>query len=332
MRGIEFYNLDKDKIVDEIRSLEPIKLAFHSDADGLASACLIASVFKVREDSDYPFSPEIFGDYMDSNLAVDLGSPIDHYDGIVIDHHPDHPDNPDYKLVLGNVPTGVVIFELFKDLIPDDKIWLVCLSACGDGQPEVIPEEVWIRSPYLWEMQGKIYRDQYRRVRTYPYPIFSKISSPINSMCRMGDVMGAYKLLRSAKSVRDVINNPVAIRAVKKIDEEVKRIFSTSDPPIIEQVKHVAIVQIESEYSIAGRIATELYNSEPYLTFVVINTKHREVSVRGILTKYITDRLSEKGYIAGGHAGYGGVSLLDEDHQPLEVFLNHLREIARTPF
>jgi len=330
MRDIRFYNLTRESLIEEIRSKEPLRLAFHGDADGLASACIIASIFKVREDSDYPYSPEIFGDYVDSDLAVDLGSPLKAYDGIIIDHHPDHPDYPDYKLVLGMEPTGVILYKLFGDLIPDDKVWLVCLSACGDGQPEVIPNEVWLRSPFLWEMQGKIYRDQYRRIKTYPYPLFSIMSGPINSMCRMGDVMGAYKLLRSAKSVREIINNPVAKRASEKLSEEIKRIFNSN--PIIEQVKHVSIVVIESDYSVSGRVATELANSEPYMTFVVVNKKTRSVSVRGILTKYITDALSEKGYIAGGHAGFGGVSLLSEDEQPLETFIKDLREIARTPF
>jgi len=330
MREIKFYNIDRNRLVEEIRSMEPLRLAFHGDADGLASACIIASIFKVREDSNYPYSPEIFGDYIDSDLAVDLGSPLGAYDGIIIDHHPDHPENPEYRLVLGIEPTGVILYKLFKDLIPDNKIWLVCLSACGDGQPEVIPSDVWMRSPFLWEMQGKIYRDQYRKIRTYPYPLFSIISGPINSMCRMGDVMGAYKLLRSAKSVREIINNPVAKRASEKLSGEIKRIFSSN--PIIEQIKHISIVVIESDYSISGRVATELSNSESYMTFVVINKKTRSISIRGILTKYITDRLSEKGYIAGGHAGFGGVSLLSEEDQPLETFMNDLREIARTPF
>lgn len=331
MDGIKLYNIED--IVKELKEREPLKAAFHSDADGLASVCLLGSVFKLEESDQYPYSPEIFGDYSGSDVALDLGAPVaGEYEGIVIDHHPAHEEPVKYKLAYGHVPTGVMLFHLFKDMIPDDKVWLVCLSAVGDGQPEVIPPEVWLRSPYLWELQGNIYRDQYRNVRMYPYPLFSKLSSPINAMCRMGDVMGAYKILREAKSVRDIINNPVAGRARKKIDEEIKRVFSSSNPLQIEQIKHVAIVQFESDYYIAGRIATELSSSEPYITFVVVNTKRREVSIRGILTTYITERLKVRGYLAGGHAGYGGVSLLSEEEQPLGMFLNSIREIARTPF
>jgi len=332
MIEIQFYNIkNKDELVDTLKNMEPLKVAFHQDSDGLGAACLLASIFKVEEDDKFPYSPALFGFYQEANVALDLGPPVfEGFSGIAIDHHPSHVPNPNYKLVLGNIPTGVMIYELFKDMIPVDKQWLAVLSATGDGQPEIVPPEIWENNPDLWDTQGNVYRDQYRNIKTYPYPMFSKLSGPINSMTRMGDAMGAYNILRKAKNIRDVINNPMALRASKKMDEDVKKIYSSDNPPVVENVGHFGIVKINSSYHIAGRIATELSIAERYITFIVINQQSGEISVRGLLTKYLTDKLAAKGYLAGGHASFGGISLLPD--QEIETLVSDIRKIAKTAF
>jgi len=323
---IKLYNIkDKEELISSLKEMEPLQVAYHGDADGISAVCLLSSIFNVEESRDYPYSPLIFGDYSNGNIALDLGAPINRFDGIIIDHH-EH-TKIDYKLVLGNVPTGLMIYTLFKDKISDNKKWLAVLSCVGDGQPELIPDEVWEQIPELWHGMGNIYKSKYREIKSYPYPLFAKIATPLNALCRIGDLQSAYSIASKATNLRDIITNPLANKAQLEIQKEMSRIYSGADTPLmIETVGHFGIVQFSSKYSLASFVATELISSDKYRTFIVINKELREISVRGILSKYITNRLKEHGYLAGGHPGYCGVSLLPD--QSIEEFINVLRHLA----
>jgi len=325
---IEVYGGTLEDLKNRIEESQPLQMAFHSDSDGVASACLLASIFEVEESKDFPYSPSIFGAYREGNIAVDLGSPLfpSQWKGVIIDHH-DHP-NPSYPLIWGRIPTGGIIYEIFKDRIPEDKLWLVVLSLAGDGQPELIPDEIWDALPELWFEQGRVYKDKYRNVKAYPYPFFSKISPLVNSLCRTGNVMGAYKLVRSARGIRDIIFNSTALRAQRELSDEESRIYAGNDPERtlqVEKIGHFSLVLIRSKYHIAGRIAAGLQKGDHYSTYIVVNMINKEVSIRGLLAKYVANRLAQEGYLCGGHAGFTACSILPT--QNMEVFVSKVREV-----
>jgi single-stranded DNA-specific DHH superfamily exonuclease len=316
-------------IIALMEDKQPLEIAFHSDADGVASVCLLRSVFKTREDDSFPYSPSIFGGYKEGNVAVDLGSPL-HKDwkGICIDHH-DHPD-PWYPLVWSYIPTTLIVYYMLRDRIPKEKLFYVVLGCVGDGQPELIPDEVWDTMwDDLWERKGNVYTDRYsRNPKPYAYPLFSLISSPINALCRTGNVMNAYKLVRDARNIRDIVYSPVANLERDVIAQEESKIFSSRDPPVMEIIGNVVgILKIKSKYGITSRIASVLSRSSSYLTIVVINVLDNSISIRGILAKYLANKLQALGYHCGGHAGYAGGILLDG--QKPEDLVEAIRKILR---
>ena len=205
----------------------------------------------------------------------------------------------------------MLIYELFKDKIPDDRKWLCVLSAVGDGQPEIIPDEIWDMYPELWHMSGKIYKNRYGGLKAYPYPLYAKVSSPINSLCRIGTPAKALDVVLKSNNVRDIINNPTAQLAQKEVSIEENRVLTDSNNPVtVETIGNFNIVTYKSKFNIAGRIGANLAKGDRNSTYIIINEITKEASVRGIMTIYLTNRLNEVGYLAGGHAGFGGITLL----------------------
>jgi len=114
---MEFYNLSRQDL-DQFVSRPDLTVAFHDDGDGVASAVLFSYVLGYRPKL---YSPSVFGDY-DQDVALDLGRPLtDNYQGLCIDHH-DHDESPNYRLVKGYVPTGMLVYSLFKDRIPSTLV------------------------------------------------------------------------------------------------------------------------------------------------------------------------------------------------------------------
>lgn len=328
MKNYEVHNI-KDSIYEHIKSLEPLEIAYHSDADGVSSAAILMLVFSSRRDKEFPYSPEHFGMYKDGNIAVDLGAPFFKDWGnrgeIVIDHH-SHPESPTYPAVIGRIPTGLLLYEVLKEHIPSDKRWLCVLSAVGDGQPELIPDEIWDSYPELFHMSGNIYKSKFGTLKAYPYPLYAKLASPINSLCRIGAVAIALEIVLKAKSIRDIINNPVALKAQKDVATEEARVLSDPNHPItIETISNVSIVTYRSKYNLAGRIGANLVKDDKNNTFIIINEQTKDVSGRGVLALYIANKLRSRGYIAGGHPGFVGCTLLPE--QSTDILIEDLRGI-----
>lgn len=312
MKEYNIFNLDNKDPYEYVKSLEPLEIAYHGDADGVASAALLMSIFEhTRDIKKFPYSPSHFGAYKEGNIAVDLGAPLfKEWNGLVIDHH-EHPDNPSYPAIIGKIPAGVLIYELFKEYVPDNKRWLCVLSAVGDGQPEIIPNEIWDMYPELWHMTGNIYKNRYGGLKGYPYPLYAKVSSPVNSLCRIGTPAKALDIVLRANSVRDVIENPTAKLAQKEVSIEEARVLGDSNNPVTtEVIGNFNIVRYKSKFNIAGRIGANLSKGDRNSTYVIINDVTKESSVRGVMTLYLTEKLNEVGYLAGGHAGFGGITLL----------------------
>jgi len=128
-------------------SRKEITVATHSDADGLYSAALLSLAIPVKIIK----YPEEFGEVDKEDICLDMIPLNPKYKGIVVDHHPLHPSIHSYQLEWEPVPTGLIIFHQLGHCIPTSKWWLVVGSCIGDGQPELIPPEIFKASPDLLE-------------------------------------------------------------------------------------------------------------------------------------------------------------------------------------
>jgi len=211
--------LELEKI---IKKKEPLILACHNDGDGLYSADLFRKAFKVRE----VIIPKRFGDYSRSDVGLDLGVPLKDYFGIVIDHHPGHQENAKYTLIWEDIPTGLIIYKYFKHLIPKQHHWKVVGSLVGDGQPELIPNEIWeCFGSMLLEKKARIY-SSYGNPKTYTYvPVYKLLNSGIRSMSRMGLAKEALRIISYAKTPLDIIDNPMVRLEEENCRKEEERIW-----------------------------------------------------------------------------------------------------------
>lgn len=300
-------------LYEQLKSKEPLVVASHYDADGCYSAALLSTVFNIET----IYFPWVFGDLSSSedgvdlafDIVLDLGAPLGDYDGIVIDHHR-CVDNPKYTQVFMNIPTTGIVYEVFKDRIPDEHKWKVVGGLTGDGQPEKVPMEIWEMFPELLETRGKIY-SSYAKFKEYPYPLYRQLSSPVNAMCRMGNPETAYEIICRAKTPFDILNNIAMMNDQKALNVEIKNLFKEG---VMEyNVRHYCtVVIINSDKRIGSRVCSALGGMNSAKTWIVINEGTKKFSIRGDLADYIGAKLQDGGFTCGGHHGFYGGRLLNE--------------------
>jgi len=318
-------------LYEEIKKLEPITLACHDDADGLYSATLIRRLFNVKNVS----IPKLFGDYatqmiyndkVKTNVAVDLGAPLDNsYDGIVFDHHPNHPDDRKYKLIWDTCPTGLVIYNQFKEYIKPEDTWLVIGSLCGDGQPELVPDEIWKVNPSL--LEGRGYMKEYGgKLYAGTYPIFTSLSSGINSLHRLGFPEQALNLLDNVRDPMELLENSEIRDAQERVRQEEATVMKNK--PMVEAVdKWITLARIKTskpDIKLGGIFGAKLSSVDNSKTYIVLNEASGDVSIRGTFAKYVCNQLNNMGYKAGGHAGFAGCNI---DMLKIPQFIKDVRKI-----
>jgi len=299
--------------------VEPIKkLAFHDDADGVSSAVLLSYVFRIEK----VWAPEDFGEWplkpykiegqaeleLPPDACVDMVPSNPQWSGLCIDHHPLHPPENErkYKLIFGDAPTAVIIYTLFKNVIPKEQKWKVAVGAVGDGQPELIPTEIWREYPVLLEEMVSSW-DKYGKLETASYPIYFRLSSGINAMCKLPEKWySAYTILRNAKSPWDLINDSSLKSAKEIVDEERARILRETTP--IQLRNGIRLWVFESQTKIERTIAWELWDKDKR-TVVALNKATGRGSIRGVLATLIYEHLNQHGFKASGHPGFGGLKL-----------------------
>lgn len=328
-------------IYEDLKEQESLVICSHSDADGIYSASLISTIFGVET----VYFPKTFGDYsvaikevreqgeivekkLSTDLALDLGPPIepDSFRGIIIDHHPQtgkyKEESNKERIYTGNIPTTALVYQLLKEHIPSEKLWYVAGGCVGDGQPEKIPPELWEVFPELLETGGNIYKSRYK-FKEYPYPVYKQLSSPVNAMCRMGNPLTAYKIVQRCKTPFDLINNSALKNDKESIKDEINSIAKEGLQEI--NIRHYAsVVTFESNKKVASRICSSLGNMNNNKTWIVINTKGKRMSIRGDLASYIGSKLKEHNISCGGHAGFWGGELTEE--QSSQDIIDILRE------
>lgn len=293
-----------------------MRLFAHHDADGLSSAVMF--LLTHGDETIDTILPNVFGDYGDSSSEddwmVDM-KPVDsNFKGTCADHHPDHPviEDRSYKLYHSDLfPASRVVYNLFKDQLEEMNMdWLVALGCVGDGQPEKIPSDVWRRYPQLREnISEKIYVS-YGNMKLSPYPLYTRISSPVNAMNRMGTPELALEIiLKDIKAPEDIVLNSKLLAAKKKVATEHERVLKNLY--IIEH-SNIILAIYSSAFKLSGWIGTEL-EAAFKKTIIAVNTQDDSMSIRGVLATLIAEELQKRDFVVGGHHGYAGGTCHDVD-------------------
>lgn len=305
------------------KRIEPIKkLSMHDDADGITSAVLMSYIFDVKKvwaPDDFgvwPIKPYILNgkEEIPPDACVDMLPQNPLWQGLAIDHHPGHPpeDKRSYQLIHGEAPASVIIYTLFKNYIPQEQRWKVAVGAVGDGQPEIIPPDVWRENPVLLEETISLWKKYGKYAKGGPlemssYPIYFMLSSGINAACKIPEKWYlAYSVLRNAKSPWDLLNDSSLKASKGFLNDEKTRILSESHP--IQLRSGIKIWGFTSETKIERTLAWEL-NEKDKKTIVAVNTQTGRGSIRGVLATLVYDHLTQNGYKASGHPGFGGIKL-----------------------
>jgi len=327
--------LDRKQYQQLKKEVEPIeKLALHDDADGITSGVLLSFVLKIKkvwaplDFGEWPIKPrKIDGEmFYPPDACVDMVPANPQWPGkLCIDHHPGHPPEGQraYKLIWGEVPTSLIIYNLFRDYIPKEHRWKVVCGIVGDGQPELIPPEVFKETPQLLENYVTVY-EKYGKIELRKFPIYLKLSAPLNAACKIPDKWyTAYSVLRNATDPIDILEDPALDAARKFVDDEYRRILKESNA--IQLNNGIRLWKIQSDYKLERTLAF-VAEQRDRITTVVVNVKTGRGSIRGTLAQAVFQHLQSKGFIASGHPGYGGLRLKpDQTFRDLYLALRDLK-------
>jgi len=290
-------------------SEKPPMIAYHHDADGIASAVMYlkGKGFDFEDDGVVLYSPETFGDVSDNpDVVLDMTPTDPEWEGICFDHHPQHEDEYAYELVFADKPTAGVVYDEFKEEIPDEEKWKCVVGMSGDNQWEKTENEVWESNQELKAHSGWTY-SSYGKLKWTEQPIYQMLSTLINAPARMGEVDMALEKLFDAES-------PVQIL----FDDYLRDCRDTIKSAMRDVEKDLKLVDLGSlvyiEYQSPYRlyVATKVFNTVGEKTTVSLNTNANKFSVRGPYAFSLAERLNEEKNInAGGHKGYCGGTYRD---------------------
>jgi len=294
---------------NEGRCNNMVKCRIHDDSDGITGGVLYK---KAHPETEIEI-PNEFGDTSDwqsGDVMIDMVPTCSDIEGIVIDHHLGHSDNRKYTLHWSSeVPASVIVYNLYKDNIPDDDKWKVVVGCVGDVSPESIPIEIWEMYPELLDID------------MYDNPMFFSLSPCINAYCRVGKYYEGFQKLYEVKDPLDLLSDKEIAKYKRLISKEVQTIISEMP---VHHYDHVTLLEYESDYSIGGYLAAKL---GPKIPVVVYNSKSKSGSIRGYLCSYIKDILEKsiEDIVIGGHPSAMGFTLQNEDD--IEIVKKVLKEI-----
>ena len=282
-----------------------MKIHCHNDADGITSA-----LFTWFGNPDYEIvMKREFGDTSDwenGDIMVDMRPNDPSIEGLVIDHHPGHPDERNYYLIWDVRPASYIAFKQYKDSIPKSQWWKLAIGLGGDNQLELLDAEIFDSEPQLLYKVKTYAFHHYGSWQLAYYPLYKLLSSLVNSIIRIGDFENAINLVRFAERPLDIYHSEIAQEARNKVRDEVKKVMSSCD---IINLKDVHIVIFESDYKLTGYIASVVEASKDTYgsTIMAINRRDGSLSVRGDLALYIKEKLEKLPYIEiDGHPGFMG--------------------------
>ncbi|MHC1572058.1 MAG: hypothetical protein ACXQTL_04845 [Methanosarcinales archaeon] len=285
---------------------EKVKLVAHGDADGIYSAAEFMAANGYRMTDIQVVFPKKFGDCpADSTYVLDM-VPIDpNLEAEVWDHHPLHPAEHRYKLHFDSAPTGLIIYKQFRRaLVEKGKDWYVAGSLAGDGQPELIPPEVFRRHRQLLD-DVLFIRESYGSYSVSSYPCYLMLSAAVNNLGKIGHPEVALQIVLDADNPLEIIHNDKVRQARDQVSKETSRAIK-----LVEAVdlKYVQLAIFESEYAIQSTVARKLHETS-HKTVVAFNRALRALSIRGPLSAIVVEKLRPLCTEVGGHLGYAGGTL-----------------------
>jgi len=299
-----------------------VSIATHQDADGISAAALYLHAFDLDLDDVEINMPEEFGDVEDEDVVLDMKPLNPDYEGTVYDHHLNHPKKRAYELHHMEIPAAGIVWKKHRKTIPKKHWWKVAIGMAGDGQTEKTPVKVIKKSPLLME-RVLWTRQNYGKTIVTAVPIISTLSSPVNALCRTGKPMKALEMVYNAQTPFDIYSKSAieAKKAVRMEVEDVFKGFGSYFPQPVRIKDRFTICEYESDYRIGGLVAIKL-NEADKSTVIALNRRNGTMSIRGILASYAVEILTENGMKAGGHAGFaGGRVTEDQDIEDLvEIF------------
>lgn len=276
-------------------------------ADGIASACILVVADDLSPE-DITFPP--FGDVSDEEYCLDMPPRKPDYKGTVIDHHPQSripKKERKYKLVWDVCPTSVIMFRSCMEDLEEDKYWWAAIGAVGDGRPEDIPVESFIKCPELLDRHSLIYpRDRFSIATSRVYEL---LSSSINAYCRTRQPHEAVKRILSARTPMDIIEDREASKLKEILREEQRKIFWDIRPITIGDM--FVVGWYESEYDVENIVAYKLYR-EMDKTVIALNLQTKTFRIRGAHTNIALHLMAKGNITSTGSGGYGGGHLTDE--------------------
>jgi len=298
--------------IEDFKKGFPYTIITHTDADGIAAAVLAVTA----EIGWHVMFASSFGEVRDAELVLDMVPQENKETLYVVDHHPGHIE-PKYKLYWGMYPASRLVYDLIKKCgIEVGYQWKVAVGCVGDGQPEAIPTEVWLKHKELLIQKGRI-SDKYGSTNIYGQPIFRLLSSPINAACRTNEPKLAFEILLTAETPFDIIYNDVLQERQELVKKEVSK--QIADAEIIDYGA-ILLVKISSKYRITSLVASKIAGST-YKTVVTLNKETKKVSIRGVLSELLREKLAH--HNIGGHLGF----MAAEDVN-IKAFLKDLHSLA----
>jgi len=241
------------------------------------------------------------GDYM-----VDM-RPIQNMKGLnVIDHHGPHREDRKYNLIIDEVPASLIAWREFKDDIPKAEWWKLAIGLMGDGQPELIPTEVFDSCPQLLTKIKTSSYSSYGKWKIGYYPVYKLLSSYVNSFLRIGKHDDAINLISYSQSPINILHSSKAIVAKIEVKKDFENIVKTCDS---YQFENLAVFIFNSDFRMTGYVASALQDSVEGKPIIAINRKDGSGSLRGDLAYYWRDKLKHLEYITvDGHPGFCGLT------------------------
>ena len=281
----------------------------HWDPDGITSGYFTSfgvpdSIVKVGEyDKGFGYT----GGLTKDDWMCDMKPDNPKWEGNCIDHHLPHEEKHKYNLISSEVPATLIAWRHFKDKIPKNEWWKVAIGLCGDGQPELIPTEVYKECPALLKNVKTSAYQNYGKWNVSMFPLYKLLSSGLNALMRKAEYDSAFNLLRYSDTPMALYSSEDTQMAKMDIKNDFKTAVMNCD---IVEYGNLALVIYYSKYRMSGYIASALQDGLRNKTIMAINKRNGSVSMRGDLANYYQDALKPIEYLElGGHDAFKGGKL-----------------------
>jgi len=300
-----------------------ITVKSHWDPDGITSGYFTSfgvpdSEVKIGEyDKGFGYT----GGLTNDDWMTDMKPADKEWAGNCIDHHLPHEEGHKYKLISDDVPATLIAWREFKDKIPKSEWWKLAIGLMGDGQPELIPTEVFQLCPSLLKRIKTSGYQSYGKWNINMFPIYKLLSSGINAIMRKGDYEQAFNLVKYTLTPFELYNSDETRIAKMEIKNDFK--MAVTECEIIDY-NNLALVLFHSHYRMSGYVASALMDTLKGRTVMAINKRNGSISLRGDLAPYYKDTLSHLEYLElGGHTKFMGGKLT----KGCDTLINDLNEI-----